>query len=157
MIDAIYNYREISSALATGGQPDEHQLHDIAEAGYEVVINLGLVGAGYSVTNEQELIESKGMQYIHIPVNFDAPEKDKYYEFASLFKALSNKRVFIHCAANKRVSVFLALYRITEEQMPIKKAMEELNSMWEPNDIWITYMKEVISNSEKAAKPDIQY
>ena len=61
MIDAIYNYREISPAIATGGQPDEHQLHGKSEAGYEVVINLGLAGAEYSVPNEKQLVESKGI------------------------------------------------------------------------------------------------
>lgn len=151
MIETIYNFRKISPTIATGGQPDEHQLDDISEEGFEVVINLGLAGAEYSVPNERQLLESKGIQYIHIPVNFDTPEINKYYEFASLLKALSNKKIFIHCAANKRVSVFLTLFRIIEERMPFEKAMEDLKSIWEPNDIWVAYMKEIINNSEKAA------
>jgi len=151
MIDAIYNYREISSCLATSGQPDSNQLLQISKAGYEVVINLGLLDAEYSVPNEKELIESNGMQYIHIPVNFETPEINKYFEFATCLKTLINKKVFIHCAANKRVSVFLALFSIIEERIPYNKAIEELKLMWEPNDTWIEYMKEVIKKSEITA------
>ena len=38
----IYNYREAAPDLATSGQPREDQLVAIAEAGYDVVINLAL-------------------------------------------------------------------------------------------------------------------
>ena len=33
MIESIYKYKNISSLWATGGQPDEDELHEIGQAG----------------------------------------------------------------------------------------------------------------------------
>ena len=150
MIDSIYNYKKISPYLATGGQPNENQLHELSRLGYETVINLGLPGTEYSIHNEKEIIESYGMQYFHIPVNFENPEIEKYLEFANLFKSMSHKKVFIHCAANKRVSAFLAIFRVKEEGVPLEQAMAEVKSIWKLNKVWVTFMKKVIKNTDKS-------
>ena len=42
-IGEIKNFVEIGDLIATGGQPSESQLNDLASAGYRVVINLGLL------------------------------------------------------------------------------------------------------------------
>ena len=147
MIDSIYNYKQVSPNLATGGQPDENQLHELSRAGYDIVINLGLAGTEYSIHNEKEIIESYGMKYFHIAVDFENPEIEKYYEFANLFKTMSHKNVFIHCAANKRVSAFLAVFQVKEQGVPFKQAMEEVQSIWKPNKIWAVFMNKVIKST----------
>ena len=90
MIESIYNFRQFSPNLATAGQPNENELHQIGKAGYEVVINLGLDKSEYSVRNEKKIIESYGIQYMHIPVNFETPEVEKYRAFARFLKKYPN-------------------------------------------------------------------
>ena len=152
LANSIYNFRQITSTLATGGQPDADQLSNLLDAGYEVVINLGLANAEYSLPDERQLIESKGARYIHLPVNFQKPEISRYFEFAGLLKTLLDKKIFLHCAANKRVSVFLALFRILEERVPYIKAVEELKLVWEPDEVWKAFMDDVITMTENTTE-----
>jgi len=41
-IEAITNYIKVSDRIASSGQPEEHQFKSIAEAKYQVVINLAM-------------------------------------------------------------------------------------------------------------------
>ena len=149
MVESIYNFKRISPDLATGGQPDENELHELSKAGFEVVINLGLADAEYSIPDEKEILEHHGIEYFHLPVTFDAPEMDKFFEFSKLLKSLPNKKLFIHCAANMRVSVFVALFNMVENGVPQKKAMEAVQSIWDPNEVWRAYMNKVLELSGK--------
>ena len=45
-LEGILNWRQLSGRLATGGQPSEDELVAVADGGYEMVVNLGLTGAG---------------------------------------------------------------------------------------------------------------
>ena len=149
MIKSIYNYKQFTPNLATAGQPNENELHQIGKAGYDVVINLGLDKSEYAVWNEREIIESYGIHYIHIPVSFEAPEVEKYWEFVALLKTVFHKKVFVHCAKNKRVSIFMALFRVIEEGFPLQQAIEDILSIWEPSQVWKNFMNEVLRTTNK--------
>jgi protein tyrosine phosphatase (PTP) superfamily phosphohydrolase (DUF442 family) len=151
MIESIYNFKQLSPNLATGGQPNENELHQIGKSGYEVVINLGLDKTEYSVQNEKEIIESCGVHYMHIPVSFEAPEVEQYRAFARFLKTVLHKKVFVHCAANKRVSTFMALFRVMEEGWSWKQALDDIVSIWEPNAVWKQFMDTVVQTTDKAA------
>ena len=57
----IYNFRQVSADLASSGQPREHQLAVIAEAGYNVVINLALHNdPRYSLPDEAASVRALG-------------------------------------------------------------------------------------------------
>jgi protein tyrosine phosphatase (PTP) superfamily phosphohydrolase (DUF442 family) len=71
----IKNFVYISDRLATAGQPTEDQLREIAKAGYEVVINLGLTGTDYALPDESGLVELLGLKYVHIPVKWESPSR----------------------------------------------------------------------------------
>ena len=73
-ITDIFNFLSINLSLSTSGQPTEAQLSSLADQGYEVIINLALQNdPRYSLPDETGLVTSLGMQYIHIPVQFDSP------------------------------------------------------------------------------------
>lgn len=111
-LDAIYNYRRVDESLATSGQPSESQLQAIAEAGYEVVINLALHDAPrYSLPNETAFVQGLGMKYIHIPVQFASPTNEDLVLFFETMKTHSSCKIWVHCAANWRVTTFLGLFR----------------------------------------------
>jgi protein tyrosine phosphatase (PTP) superfamily phosphohydrolase (DUF442 family) len=72
-IAEIYNFLQISDGIATSGQPTAEQFASIKQAGYELVINLALPTSSNALPNEKEIVESQGMQYVHIPVIWENP------------------------------------------------------------------------------------
>lgn len=143
--EGILNWRQLSGRLATGGQPSEDELVAVADSGYEMVVNLGLTGAPYALDDEQGLVQALGLEYVHIPVAWERPEPEALQRFFALMGTIENRRVFVHCAANKRVSVFLALYRILEQGWPAEDALAAVTDVWEPNEVWQRFMAERLS------------
>ncbi len=107
----IYNYLRLTDLIATAGRPSEEELAAVARAGFEVVVNLALHDAEYSLPDERRTVESLGLSYVHIPVAWERPLRSDLERFFEVMDKLASRKLFIHCAANKRVSVFMALYR----------------------------------------------
>jgi protein tyrosine phosphatase (PTP) superfamily phosphohydrolase (DUF442 family) len=146
LVSQIYNYRSVNERLATGGQPTEGQLAAAARDGFDVVINLALHDdPRYSLTDEAGLVGSLGMQYIHIPVQFDAPGEDELLKFFAAMDQHKNEKILVHCAANMRVSAFLGLYRIIRQHWSNKAAFDLMNSVWEPNAVWYDFITDMVA------------
>jgi uncharacterized protein (TIGR01244 family) len=116
-VSGIRDYRQLSERIATAGQPTQEELAAIARAGYEVVINLDVSAraqrpTSYALEDEGGLVRSLGLEYVHIPVVWEQPTKADLARFFEIMQARQDKTLFVHCAANRRVSVFMALYRI---------------------------------------------
>lgn len=75
-----------------------------------MIINLSLLDPKYCLSDEASLIKLLGLEYHHISVSFQKPTLENLHNFFSVMDATKNKKVFVHCAANKRVSCFIALY-----------------------------------------------
>jgi protein tyrosine phosphatase (PTP) superfamily phosphohydrolase (DUF442 family) len=144
MLKEIYNYLSLSDSIATAGQPTEGQIAAIAENGYEVVINLGLAEAEYALNDEAAVVRAHGMQYIHLPVIWERPTKLDLERFFKVIEVNEDKKLFVHCAANMRVSVFLALYRILRLGWSEEKAFKQVKRIWVPNDVWQTFIDEIL-------------
>ena len=108
----IYNFRRLSSALTTSGQPDEAQFAALRDAGVETVINLALSNSLRALPDEAATLAALGLRYIHIPVEFTAPTEADFETFAAVMQGLGDTPVHVHCAANYRVSAFLYRYRV---------------------------------------------
>lgn len=145
-IEQIYNYLKLSDSVATAGQPTEAQLSLIKESGYQVVVNLALPESPKALPHEPAIVESLGMHYIHIPVVWENPTLEDVSRFFSVMEAIANKPVFVHCAANKRVSAFMYLYRRIHEGMSDEQAKRDLHRIWTPNDTWQQFIKQVIEH-----------
>jgi protein tyrosine phosphatase (PTP) superfamily phosphohydrolase (DUF442 family) len=142
---AIYCYRRISDTIATAGQPTSEQLRTIAAQGFRVIINLGLKDADYALPDEQGLVESLGLIYEPIPVLWEQPTTQDFEQFTDCMNRHKDKKLFVHCAANKRVSVFVALYRILEQSSPSEQAFHDLEAVWTPNEIWQSFVEQVLN------------
>jgi len=143
-LQGIYNYRRLTDLIATAGQPSEEELAAVAHAGFEVVVNLALHNAEYSLPDECRTVESLGMRYVHIPVVWERPLRSDLKKFFEAMDELSGKRVFVHCAANKRVSVFMSLYRQLQQGWSVDAVMPDVLAIWEPDDVWRRFLKEMI-------------
>ena len=141
----IYNFRLIDETLGTAGQPREEQFAAIAKAGYQAVVNIALPTSDNALANEGSIVTRLGMSYFHIPVDFGAPKAEDFQEFCGIMKALENRKIFVHCAANMRVSAFIYLYRVLLRETPAAVAEADLKAIWEPNPAWTRFIQEQLS------------
>ena len=139
-LDEIKNFVVVSDRLGTAGQPSEAQLRDVAAAGFDVVVNLGLLDPRYCLPDEAGTVASLGLAYHHIPVDFNAPQPDDLRRFVEAMDASRGKKVFVHCAANYRVSSFVALYGEARFGWTPAEADAHIRKVWEPNETWVRFI-----------------
>src|SRR3954467_634385 len=146
-LSKIFNFRAIGERLGTAGQPDQEQIRRIHDAGYEAVINLALPTSDNALSNEGSLVTSLGMTYIHIPVDFKKPASRDFRTFCKVMEGFNERRVFIHCAANMRVSAFVFLYRVLREGMDRAQAERDLRAIWDPDEVWNRFIEEQLQGA----------
>ena len=147
MIGDIYNFFRVTHFLSTSGQPTEAQLSALAEEGYELIINLALHDdPRYSLKDETSYVKSLGIEYIHIPVQFDKPLKSDLISFFDAMESNKNKKIHVHCAANMRVTAFLGLYFLIREGKTKEEAFEPMWQIWEPDSVWSSFIDSMVAD-----------
>ena len=139
-LETITNYIRVSDSIASSGQPKELEFKDIAQAGFEVVINLAMPNSENALPEEGYIVTARKMQYIHIPVPFEAPRPEHIKNFISVMNAFKGKKVWVHCVVNYRVSAFLFLYMRFVKNATIEEASKVILKSWKPNDVWASFM-----------------
>jgi protein tyrosine phosphatase (PTP) superfamily phosphohydrolase (DUF442 family) len=139
----IYNFIQISESLATSGQPTEAQMSEIAAAGYKVVVNLALPTSDNALNDEAATVRALGMDYRTVPVVWEAPRLSDFEQFVPLMDSLAGQKIFVHCAANYRVSMFMALYGERRWGWTRAQADAHIRRMWEPDEVWARFIEEV--------------
>jgi protein tyrosine phosphatase (PTP) superfamily phosphohydrolase (DUF442 family) len=140
-IGDIIGFVSLSDDLATAGQPSEKQIRELAEMGFEVIINLGLLDPRYCLEDEAAVVHSLGLEYRHIPVNFQAPKGEDLARFFEAMQSVRGKRVFVHCAVNYRVSSLISLYGQARLGWSLQQAEEHIKRLWEPNEVWARFIE----------------
>jgi len=145
MLESIKNFRRVDERLATAGQPTEAQLDAVAMQGFEVVINLALHDdPRYSLPDEAAHVKSLGLRYVHIPVQFAHPTEQDLLAFFEAMDENASRRVFVHCAANWRVSAFLGLHGVIRQGKTREEAFELMRGLWEANEVWSAFIDDML-------------
>lgn len=139
-LESIRGYRRLDDQLVTSGMPSPEHFAAMRAEGFEVIVNLALPTSDHAMANEGDLVSAQGMTYIHIPVNFEAPTEDDFQRFASVMGAFAGRKVFVHCAANMRVSVFLFLNRMRTRSVTRAQAEADLFAIWNPDGVWRNFI-----------------
>jgi len=144
-INDIYKYQAVDDMLSTSGQPTEAQLASVAREGFGVIVNLALHNdPRYSLRDEPGLVQSLGMEYLHIPVAFDAPKEADLLMFFDAMEIHQGQKIFVHCAANMRVSAFLGLYKAIKKSEPTDRAFSLMKTIWKPNPVWASFISSML-------------
>jgi uncharacterized protein (TIGR01244 family) len=140
----IYHFLQLNENLYSSGMPTAEQMKEAAEAGVQVVINLALTTSQGALENEDQLAESLGMKYIHIPVEWNNPTRQNLQDFFTAMQEHEEIKMLVHCQANYRVTAFVALYRILREGWNKDEAFAVMNRMWNPEDfpVWQKFIDE---------------
>ena len=138
----IFNYYKVPDLFETSGQPNNKQLISIANGGYEAVINLApnttIEGR---IINEEAILKSNNITYIHIPVDFNNPLDEDFNKFVAVLEQNKHKKIWIHCAANMRVSASVFKYSIDVLGLSPKNIEEDLEAIWVPNKTWRSFLE----------------
>ncbi|MDE0855932.1 MAG: NUDIX domain-containing protein, partial [Nevskia sp.] len=141
-LKAIQQLRVIDDRLATAGQPTAGQMRVIRGSGYQTVINLLPADSGSALADEAAVVEEQGLRYHYLPVSWEAPGADDFARFCELMQAEAGRRVLVHCAANKRVSAFVFLYRVLRLGVARDVAERDLLAVWQPDPVWSRFIDE---------------
>jgi protein tyrosine phosphatase (PTP) superfamily phosphohydrolase (DUF442 family) len=149
---SIINYREYSPTFSSSGQPSSGQLRAVREAGFGRVVFLAYSDHHDSLDGEDRLVRDLGMEYIQIPVEWEAPEPGDFRHFAAVMQARPERKTLVHCQVNFRASAFSFLYRVLYEEVPMDQAFDDLNGIWVPNATWRELIFRVLE--EHGRSPD---
>ncbi|WP_280154137.1 GNAT family N-acetyltransferase [Piscinibacter sp. XHJ-5] len=147
---SIVRYVPLGATLATSGQPSEAQLAALAQAGFEVIVNLAL-------HDEAATVRALGMAYVHIPVQFAAPRLEDLAAFFAAMEQAGERKTLVHCMHNKRVPVFIALHRIVRLGWPAQDALREMRQVWEPDATWQAFIDRALEACATSHLPAVVY
>ena len=145
----ITNLTLLDDRLASSGQPTREQFAEIAAVGFETIINLALSSSDNALPDEAELVRSLGLEYIHIPVIWDAPQAENLQQFMDALDARHGKKIFVHCAMNYRASAFIALWRCLRLGWEPEKAFATQQTIWRLEDypIWKKFVETALESA----------
>ena len=149
-MNKILNFIKINELISTSGQPKIEEFEFIAKEGFEVIINLALNSSSNAIENEDKIVSSLNMSYIHIPVDFENPRISDLKLFLNILQALGANKVWIHCAKNYRVSAFMYVYHKYILHTPFEQIDLSIFDMWQPSSVWQELMKVQLEDLYKA-------
>ena len=140
-LEEIRAFRKISDRLATSGQITYEQIPHIKAAGFDVVVNLAVADEKRN-GSEGFLVVKEGMSYVHIPVVWKEPSLRDLEMFFDVMESNKDRKVYVHCFANMRVSAFVYLYRTLKLGVSKDEALKDLHAIWDPKEQeqWVSFI-----------------
>ena len=143
---SLLNRIDYSQFLTTSGQPTEGELALIASAGFDQVIFLAFTNHPKAVAHEDDIVRDQGLQFIHIPVEWESPSPTDFAAFAAMMQTFGSGRTLVHCEVNFRASVFGFLYQVLFGGADVDEAMSLMQSIWVPNDTWEAFIVRIMND-----------
>jgi protein tyrosine phosphatase (PTP) superfamily phosphohydrolase (DUF442 family) len=142
-IDDSYNFRRVDERVTTSGLVSAEQLSNLRAEGYAAVINLLPDSYEHAVADEARIVQDQGIDYVYIPVDFDAPTHADFEAFVDAMDRRRGQQIHVHCAANFRVSAFYTLYARQRGLLDDDAANELVQGIWNPADYpaWSTFIE----------------
>jgi protein tyrosine/serine phosphatase len=144
----IERFHRVDDRLYRGAQPAAPGFRYLQRFGIRTVVNLRDEDAGR--TGEQQIVESLGMRYVHLPVkdgNFFTRSRripeDTIRAFFNLIDAPDAGPVFVHCQRGAdRTGALVGFYRIARNGWTAERAYDEARSIGMRS--WYTGLKRQI-------------
>jgi protein tyrosine phosphatase (PTP) superfamily phosphohydrolase (DUF442 family) len=147
-LEGIVNFRQYSDNFASSGQPSAEQFAAIAEQGFERIVYIAFTNNQNALPDADQVVKGLGMEYMHVPVTFDNPLPDDFYAFADSMQRNTDKKTLLHCQVNARATAFSFLYRVIHEDISISEAKADMNTVWQPNEVWRDFIFEVLAQND---------
>jgi protein tyrosine phosphatase (PTP) superfamily phosphohydrolase (DUF442 family) len=145
---AITNFRQYSESFASAGQPTREQFQTLKDQGFERIVYIAFTNNPNAVADEDQVVKGLGMEYMHVPVDFANPLPDDFYAFADSMQRNTDKKTLLHCQVNARATAFSFLYRVIYQDTPLAEAKADMNTVWQPNEVWRDFIFEVLAQND---------
>lgn len=150
VLQEIVNFRQYSPTFASAGQPTREQFQALKNQGFERVVYIAFTNNRNAVPDEDLVVKGLDMEYMQIPVDFSNPLPSEFYAFADSMQRNQGKKTLLHCQVNARATAFSFLYRVIYEDVPVAQAKEDMNSVWQPNEVWRDFIFEVLEQNDRS-------
>jgi len=145
---AITNFRQYSDSFASAGQPTREQFQALKDQGFERIVYIAFTNNPNALADEDQVVKGLGMEYMHVPVDFSNPLPDDFYAFADSMERNTDKKTLLHCQVNARATAFSFLYRVIYQDVPLAEAKADMNTVWQPNEVWRDFVFEVLAQHD---------
>ena len=93
------------------------------------------------------------MEYVHIPVQWENPTAQDLARFCQAMTRCQGRKIWVHCAANMRVSAFMGLYQANVLGRSRSEAFALMQSVWAANPRWAAFIEENLAHAGHQAAP----
>jgi protein tyrosine phosphatase (PTP) superfamily phosphohydrolase (DUF442 family) len=145
------NTHQVFEWLWSSGQLSERDIAALPGLGIEAVINLALPTSSNALAGEAELVTRQGIAYLQIPVLWEKPEQHQLQQFFGALSLFQDRKVWVHCAKNMRVSAFIYLYRRLRRGETEEAASHPMREVWAPNETWQSFIDVALKARGSAA------
>jgi uncharacterized protein (TIGR01244 family) len=115
------NLFKVSDTLYRGAQPENEGYAELKKMGIKTIVNLR------NTNTDRAQAKKYGIEYVHIPVDTSAPDKDEFEKFLRIAADPSRQPVFVHCRHGAdRTGTAVALYRIKIQKWDREEAIREM-------------------------------
>jgi hypothetical protein len=72
---------------------------------------------------------------------------DEFYAYADYIDRNRGKKTLLHCQVNARATAFSFLYRVIYHNTSVEVAKADMNTVWQPNEVWRDFIFEVMDQN----------
>lgn len=125
VVPGMMNASSLVEGVATAGQPEKERLGKLAEAGYEMVIDLRKPGEERGF-DEADAVREMGMEYENIPLAAEPGSfgDESFERFRDLMGRPERRPVLVHCGSGIRVAPMMIPYLVLDEGKGSEEAVE---------------------------------
>ncbi len=95
-----------------------------------------------AVKDQAEILAAQGIEFVHIPIPWQAPEAKHLQATAAALNRLQGQKVLLHCQMNMRASALAFLYRTVYMKEDPATAWVDVKRLWTPKDQWAGFIDE---------------
>ncbi|CAG8493419.1 1575_t:CDS:10 [Ambispora leptoticha] len=107
-------YKKITDDLAFSGQIEEEWVTRLVDAGFRAVIDLSCEGENDHLSNEKELLDEKGLEYVHFPISSVTQITPSTFTKLTNHITTLPKPLLIHSRIGLHASIVLLAYAAKE-------------------------------------------
>jgi protein tyrosine phosphatase (PTP) superfamily phosphohydrolase (DUF442 family) len=143
----------IGPKLVTSGQPTELALATLGTHGFQAVIYLAPSTVPSAVKKEPELLARQGIEFVQIPIPFDAPDESHFEALSAALIRLQERKVLVHCEINMRASTLVFLHRVIRLNEVPANAYDAVAQVWSPRGPWRRLIVEKLAKNHISFEP----
>jgi uncharacterized protein (TIGR01244 family) len=149
-IEGITNFAQVETTVACAGAVTPSAVGGIKKMGFASIINLRLdTEKGADIDAEAAAAKSAGINFVHLPLNGNAPDPAVADRFLKVIAEPGNQPAFIHCASGNRAAAMWLIKRVLIDKWDNDRALEEAMQLGSISPVMKTFALDYIQAHKK--------